>query len=299
MLTTVLSVAAGTTLVLLAVRDVFDTLFHPQGRGIVSQTVIRLVWRAMRPAVRGNHAALSLAGPLAFIAVIATWGGLVTLGFALILWPFFPEGFATNGGVAVGGGGHFGDAVYLSLVNLTSLGYGDIVATGDFLRFLGPIETLIGLGLLTASISWILMLHRVLSDYRSLSHEIQLLSEAEGASGTTVASIEASTSARILADLTSRVVATRDDLVHSPIAYYFHPRDARHALPVLLPTLIEVVDQCSQPGQPAALRLQAAMLGAALDELLSTIAAEFLWLQGAGRREALVAYRRDHLWASA
>ncbi len=198
MLMTVLSVAAGATLVLLAVRDVFDTLFHPQGRGIVSQTVIRQVWRGMRAAARGNHAGLSLAGPLAFIAVIVVWGGLVCFGFAFILWPFFPEDFAMSG-AAVGGGGHFGDALYLSMVNLTSLGYGDIVATEDVLRFLGPVETLIGLGLLTASISWILLLHRVLSDYRSLSHEIQLLSQAERTTGTTVAAIEPATSARILA----------------------------------------------------------------------------------------------------
>ena len=95
--------------------------------------------------------------------------------------------------------------------NLTSLGYGDIVATGDLLRFLGPLETLIGLGLLTASISWILLLYRVLSDYRSLSHEISLLSDAKQASGTGLASIEAPIAARVLADLTSRVVVVRDD----------------------------------------------------------------------------------------
>jgi hypothetical protein len=298
MLTTVLSVALGATLILLAVRDVFDTLFHPQGRGIVSQTVIRQVWRGMRAAVRRNHSALSLAGPLAFIAVIVVWGGLVCFGFAFLLWPFFPEDFAMSG-AAIGGGGHFGDALYLSMVNLTSLGYGDIVATEDVLRFLGPVETLIGLGLLTASISWILLLHRVLSDYRSLSHEIQLLSQAERTTGTTVAGIEPATSARILGDLTSRVVAMRDDLVHSPIAYYFHPRDPRHALPVLLPTLIEVIDQCSRPDHAAELRLQAAMLGASLDELLSAIAEEFLGRHDFQRAEALSAYQRDHLWAGA
>jgi Ion channel len=242
---TALSTAAGILLVLVALRDVFDTLFHPHGHGVVSQAVIRRVWQAMRVLVRGNHAALSLAGPVAFITVIAVWGALVVLGFALISWPHFPEAFASSKG-ALGTGGHFGDALYLSMVNLTSLGYGDIVPTAGLLRFLGPLETLIGLGLLTASISWILFLYRVLSDYRSLSHEISLLSDAERMSRTRLVDIEAPVAARVLADLTSRVVAMRDDLVHSPIAYYFHPRDARHALPVLLPTLLDVVAQCSR-----------------------------------------------------
>ena len=295
---TALSTAAGAFLVLLALRDVFDTLFHPHGRGVVSQAVIRRVWRAMRTLVRGNHAALSLAGPLAFIAVIAVWGTLVVAGFALMLWPHFPGGFAASRGIDIEGGGNVGDALYLSMVNVTSLGYGDIVPTGDLLRFLGPLETLIGLGLLTASISWILFLYRVLSDYRSLSHEISLLSEAEHASGTRLASIEAPVAAQVLADLTSRVLAVRDDLVHSPIAYYFHPRDARHALPMLLPTLIEVVGECSQAAQAPALRFQAAMLRRSLEDLLSTIAEEFVGTPADLPDEALAAYRRDHLWAT-
>jgi hypothetical protein len=220
--------------------------------------LIKGVWQAIRAAVRRNHAALSLAGPVAFLTVIAAWGALVTLGFALILWPHFPEGFSAGGEELTDGG--FADALYLSLVDLTSLGYGDIVPTGDLLRFLGPLETLIGLGLLTASISWILFLYRVLSDHRALSHEISLLSDAEQRSGIALDEIEPAAAAEVLSDLTSRVLAVRDDLVHSPIAYYFHPREARNALPVLLPRLVEVVGRCSQPQQAASLRFQAQML---------------------------------------
>jgi voltage-gated potassium channel Kch len=295
---TVIATVAGAFLVVVALRDVFDTLLHPHGRGVVSQGLIRGVWRTLRRAVRGNHAVLSLAGPLAFISVIAVWGALVVFGFALILWPHFPEGFAFGAGIGVENREGLGNAVYLSMVNLTSLGYGDIVPTGDLLRYLGPLETLIGLGLLTASISWILFLYRVLSDYRSLSHEISVLLEAERRSGTGLAEIEPAVAARVLADLTSRVIAMRDDLVHSPIAYYFHPRDARHALPVLLPRLIEIVDECSGEERAPALRFQAAMLRQSLDDLLETIADDFVDVPAGDAAKALAAYRRDHLWAT-
>jgi hypothetical protein len=290
----VVATLAGALMVLVALRDVFDTLFHPHGRGIVSEGLIRGVWRVVRGAARGNQDVLSLAGPIAFVAVIAAWGALVTVGFALVLWPHFPEGFAGDGVEA--GGGSFDDALYLSLVNLTSLGYGDIVPAEELLRFLGPAETLIGLGLLTASISWILFLYRVLSDYRSLSHEISLLATAEARTGTGLDTIDPDVAARVLAALTSRVVAVRDDLVHSPIAYYFHPRDARHALPVLLPRLLEVVEECSGDEDSASLRFQAAMLRRALEDLLATIAARFAGVPGARVETALAAYRRDHLW---
>lgn len=295
---TAISTGAGLLLVLVALRDIFDTLFHPHGRGVVSEAVIRRIWRVMRIAIRGNHAALSLAGPLAFVGVIAVWGALIVVGFALMLWPYFPEGFASSAGAEVAPGADFANALYLSMVNLTSLGYGDIVPTADLLRFLAPLETVLGLGLLTASISWILLLYRVLSDYRSLSHEISLLAGAERISGTRLASIEAPVAAQVLANFTSRVVAMRDDLMHSPIAYYFHPRDARHALPVLLPALMHVVEECSRQGQGPALRFQAAMLRQSLDDLLDTIAEEFVGTPGGSPSETLAAYRLDHRWAT-
>ena len=245
----------GVLLVLVALRDVFDTLFHPHGQGVVSEKLMRVVWRATRRLARGNHRMLSFAGPVAFIAVIGTWGALVVLGFALIIWPHMPDAFAVGAGLDAGGQDSIVDAIYLSMVDLTSLGYGDIVPTADLLRLLGPLETVIGLGLLTASISWLLLLYRVLADYRSLSHEIALLTEAERSSPAGLAGIDPAVSASVLADLTSRVVAMRDDFAHSPIAYYFHPRDPRHALPVLLPRLIEVVESCSVPDRAPALRV--------------------------------------------
>lgn len=290
-----LSTAAGALLVSVALRDIFDTLLHTHGRGVLSLALIRGIWAAMRKLVRGNQALLSLAGPISFIAVIAVWGALVVAGFALVLWPHFPEGFVVSEGA--GGGGDLANALYLSLVNLTSLGYGDIVATAAVLRFLGPLETLLGLGLLTASISWILLLYRVLSDYRSFSHEISLLSDARSETGIGLAELDPVVASRILADLTSRTVAVRDDLVHSPIAYYFHPRDGRHAVPLLLPGLIDMVGQCSQPDCAPALRFQAEMLRRALEDLLDTVAEDFLGLPTGDASATLDAYRRDHMWA--
>ena len=44
----VLATVGGAALVLVALRDIFDTLVHPHGRGIVSERLIRGIWRAMR-----------------------------------------------------------------------------------------------------------------------------------------------------------------------------------------------------------------------------------------------------------
>ena len=47
--------------------------------------------------------------------MLAAWGTLITVGFALILWPYFPEDFAVAETVTIGGG--LDDALYLSMVN--------------------------------------------------------------------------------------------------------------------------------------------------------------------------------------
>src|SRR5512133_2142913 len=158
----VLATIGGATLVLVALRDIFDTLFHPHGQGIVSERLIHGIWRLARRVARRNHSVLSFAGPLAFFAVILTWSALVIVGFAVMLWPHFPDDYVVTAGAGRDGG--LGDALYVSMVNLTSLGYGDIVPAATGLRYLSPLETLIGLGLLTASISWILIIDRVLAD---------------------------------------------------------------------------------------------------------------------------------------
>jgi hypothetical protein len=288
---------AGALLVLVALRDVFDTLLHPHGRGAVSEWLIKRVWRAARRLARGSHHPLSLAGPVAFLAVIGFWGGFVLVGFALIYWPHMPEGFAFQPGLDVAKQGGFDDALYFSMTALASLGTGDVVPAIDGFRILGPLETLIGLALLTAGISWILLLYQVLSDYRALSHEISLLNEAQRQRGAALAELDPGAASSILEDLTSRVLAMRDDLVHSPIAYYFHPRDRRHALPVILPSLIEAVDRCKEPDRDPALQFQATMLRNAIDDLLETVGDRFLG-GGLSADEALAAYRHDHLWDS-
>jgi hypothetical protein len=81
----VLATVGGSALVLVALRDIFDTLFHPHGRGIVSERLIRGIWRATRRVARTKHSILSFAGPVAFFAVILAWSALVIVGFAGML----------------------------------------------------------------------------------------------------------------------------------------------------------------------------------------------------------------------
>ncbi|MCM9083092.1 potassium channel family protein [Streptomyces spororaveus] len=50
----------------------------------------------------------------------------------------------------------FTDALYISLVNISTLGLGDIAPTEGWLRILAPLEAFVGFALLTATVSWTL-----------------------------------------------------------------------------------------------------------------------------------------------
>jgi hypothetical protein len=78
--------ALGTTLVTLAallliglaVRDISDALFHPEGARHARPAPARGVCRGFRAWGRGQHVS-PLAGPLALVVVIGTWARVLIL----------------------------------------------------------------------------------------------------------------------------------------------------------------------------------------------------------------------------
>ena len=101
---------------------------------------------------------MSLAGPVAFVAVIATWAGLLVLGWALVFWPHMPGDFRFDAGLDARGP-DFVNALNVSLVTLATLGFGDITPTSGTAAVL-PLEALLGFGLLSAIISWLVSITR-------------------------------------------------------------------------------------------------------------------------------------------
>src|SRR5829696_3552489 len=140
-------------------------------------------------------------------------------GWTLVFLPHVPEGFhRATGGPA---DSDLIEALNVSLVTLTTLGFGDVTPDDPWLRVIVPIEALVGFGLLSASISWLLLIHPALARRRSLAYEISLLRKAEEETGTALAELDAAPVEQIYAELISRLVAVERDLVNFPVTYYF------------------------------------------------------------------------------
>ncbi|HET7417886.1 MAG TPA: potassium channel family protein [Solirubrobacterales bacterium] len=283
----------GVALIVLALRDIFDVLFHPLGRGMIARRVVRGIAAIARRAPRPSGTLGLLAGPLSYIAVVGTWAALLAVGWALVFLPHMPQGFNFNPGLDPAAHSGFLDALYVSLVNLTSLGYGDISPASSLLRLLGPIETMFGLGLLTASISWLISIYNSISRRDSLAHEVALAKQSEERLGEKLADADPQLLETMLASFAEQLIRARRDIIHFPIVHYFRTEDEERALAGLLPFLGSLADEAGEEDRPHSLRVRAEILRLAIDDFAETLRRR-LRMPGESTDETLRHYQSDH-----
>lgn len=286
--------ALGLGLVLVVLRDVFHQLFHPGGSGHLSDILMHAVWRAFRALSRKRKDRLTLAGPTALITIILSWVSLMVVGWALIYWPYLPESFLFSTGLNPATHGGFLDALYVSFVTLVTLGYGDITPTENLLRVLAPLQALIGFGLLTASLTWVLSIYPALSRSRSLAQEIFLLHGAEQERSRRVTEMEADFVENVFQGLVSQLVSVRNDMLQFEITYFFHASDERTGISAMLPYLLRLAKDGQDEKHPDEVRIESRMLQGAIDNLATTIATRFLGLASDSTEKIVDAYARDH-----
>ena len=283
----------GIALIALALRDIFDVLFHPLGRGMVARRVVQAVTgTARRLPGRGSTVGL-LAGPLSYVAVVATWAALLAVGWALVFMPQLPDGFIFGPGLDPATHSGFVDALYVSLVNLTSLGYGDISPASPLLRVLGPVETMFGLGLLTASISWLISIYNGIARRDSLAHEVLLAKAAEKQFGEKLADADPRLLETMLAGFAEQLIRVRRDVIHFPIVHYFRTEDEERALAGLLPFLSSLADEAGEDSRPHPLRVRAEILRMAIDDFAETLRRR-LRMPGESTDDTLRHYQDEH-----
>ncbi|MBO0610333.1 potassium channel family protein [Myceligenerans salitolerans] len=287
---TALATGAGAVLVLLALRDVFHALLHPSGRGRISPVVSGLVWRACR---RLGGRATGLGGPAVMVAVAVVWLGLVVTGWALVYWPHLDSGFSYGIGLEPARRDDLVDAFYVSTVTLTTLGFGDVVPTAGWLRLAAPVEGMIGFGLLTAGVSWILQVYPALGRRRAAALQLdglrrtrtaQLLRQEEPEG------IGAGAGAPILRGLAAELDQVRVDLLQYEVTYYFADPEPSSSLATLAPYALELSAAARESGA-ASLRHAGAVLDVALGGLAEALDSRHLHT-GGSTSSVLAAYER-------
>lgn len=289
---TVLLISIGVGLIVIAVLDIFETLFNPEGQGRLTDLISWSVWKLAKASPRSL---LTYAGPVAYIGVIATWAFLLLTGWALVYWTQLPDAFVFHDGFDEEDVTGLITAYYISLTTVSTLGYGDITPTPNWLRIAGPAQSLLGFLLLTAAISWILAIYQDIEQRRSLAHETTLLHEALESMNVQVRDLNADSIERLLDEVTTRLVLVSGSLNQFPITYFFRMSDDRQSLAVMSLFLLQISEELESADLPTEARLRARMLSRALDHFAETLKERFVSVRvDATTHDVLHAYARDH-----
>jgi hypothetical protein len=281
----------GVLLVCGAAMDVFQTLFHPAGRGALSEWLARLTWRVFR--VSRQRRILTYAGPVAFLLVIVSWAAFTWLGFAFIYLPYLSTGFYF--GQTSAGSPHVGirEALNLSLGALISLSEGSY-ANVHWLQFVRGTEAVIGFGLLTASVSWLLSIYPVLETRRSVAQAATLLHNAERETHLDLVRDAPEKAQDWIFEIGQEVAALRNQMAQFPITYYFHMNESETALAGVLSYLDELAARASGDPTPG-LKLAGAILGGAVESFLEMVAEDFVSMPLDDKQAILRAYASEYM----
>jgi ion channel len=278
------SVLLGSLVIAFTLREVFRDLFHPTASGSLSDFIASGIFNVFRHIPR----LLTDAGPLAIVLVILTWALSVCVGFALVYWGVPPTDFKIESGQPPAG---FPSMLYFSLEVLTTLGLGDYAPVPIWLRLIASLEALVGFGVLTASISSIVLLHMALGRIRTLSRRVSQLMRADSE---VALSFETDGTEELLLSLASDVARTRVDLIQFPLVYYFYSDQHHAALPKVLPYLLRLAEGGLIPDKPLTIRRAAAVLLLALRDLADTLRERFLKVEGQDCAAIFEAYAQHH-----
>jgi len=274
--------AAGAILVLAVLVDIFHTLANPGRQGRLSRLVHTSIWRLSRRS--------AWSGPLAMLAVIGIWGTCAVLGWALVYWPHMPEGFTFPAGSSAAEDPAFLDALYVSLVTISTLGFGDVFPASGWLRVANPLEAIFGFALLTVAVSWVLQIYPALSRRRALALRLSVLERA----GTvdTLPELDPTVASTLLHGLAADIVGARVDLGDHSETYYFRENCRDSALPANLGVAQELGTAATQSPH-ADVQLAGRVLLISVADLLAVVGARFLRAPQASP-DPMDAYFRDH-----
>ena len=168
--------------------------------------------------------------------------------------------------------GDFAEALYISLVTLSTVGFGDIVPAHPLLRLVVALQAVTGFGLLTATVTWILQTYPALNRRRALAHQLNLFREAAGPAG--VLSLDPRHAAGLLESMAGNVASVSTDLLAFHETYYFREIEQRGSLPATVAYAQELASQAQRSDSPE-LQFAGRMLHASLDALAEVLRGKF------------------------
>lgn len=219
---------------------VWTTLWVDGGSGPVSGRLTTGIWKGLRAATGDRNRALSLAGPLILMLTLATWIGLIWLGWTII---FASDPYAVVNSRTGGPADWWGRFYYVAYTMFTD-GNGDYtpVYGGNVWEVASAFTTASGMAFVTLGVSYVLTVLGAVADKRSFASTVTGLGDRSeaflrtGWNGEDFRGLELTVES-LAADLSTLAEQHKS----YPILHYYHSEQASRASAVAVPILDEAL----------------------------------------------------------
>lgn len=272
---------------LTALADLYQTLLHPTGRGRLSWLVVKAIWRISKSL---KHRPQTFTGPVIVASVVIMWVLLAVVGWAFIYYPHYPEGFSYSADINHEQYPDFLEAMYLSLLTFSTLGYGDVVPTDEWIRLAAPLQAVTGFAVFTAAISWFMQAYPALERRRGAAIRLTLLRKAGYIRR--VRTMDPAAGSQLMERLAEEITRAEVSLTRSAEIYYFRESNNDISFPVAVSCAVELCKEACE-SEHADIRDAGELAQGALDDLAGLLRSKFP-PTGDTTEEVLKSYAHDH-----
>lgn len=217
----------GAALMALVLADVFlNVLYARAGVAIISRPLVHVVRDLFLFAGRrsGRHRlrVLSFIGPTIVVAILAAWVALLVLGSAMIVHPALGHGVTSDVGPTATG---FANALYAAGGSISSAGVGNLAPQTPAFRIYFMLEPLLGVSVLTLTISYLLQLYSAVKARNVLAMKVELMTRRTGDAAHLVCALgpdgRFDIGYTVLAELGAELVQVKEAHHLYPVLFYF------------------------------------------------------------------------------
>ena len=227
---------AGIVIVAGILLDVFLTVLYARmGYSIAADLLAQAVWsvvvRCSRPFQKHRPLILSFGGPLIVVAVLGFWMTAVICGSGMIFQPELGAAVRAYTGETPR---DFITALYVTGTTMITLGTGTLEPHTPASRLLYVFNPVIGMSLITLTITYIVEIYNALHDRNTLALKLFLMSGKTGDAADLVAALgsggDFSIGYSMLAEIGAELVSLKESHNFYPVLFYFRFRSAYYSV---------------------------------------------------------------------
>jgi hypothetical protein len=237
----------GLSLILLALADVFLTVLYARiGTGIISHRLACYAWRLFKLIAklfnRRRDLVLSMSGPVILVWIVSVWILTLMLGAALVIHPHLGSSVVATTGQTPR---DFGTAIYVAGDGITTVGSSDIAPRTTPLRIFYTFTSLLGISLITLTITYLLEIYSALQRRNCLSLRVHFATDETGDAAELLAGLgprgEFQHGYNCLVTLADEMAEFKESHHFYGVIVYFRFREPHYAISRLAVVMLDTV----------------------------------------------------------